>query len=119
MKAIGDWKVAWPPEVENPIDLPWPFVEAWQTALTVLGWFENLSEDDQPPKDIWHDSRRLEAHFAEIRSKWRGKSSDAGTEAPEGSLADAEAGMNVTLRNKLVEYVKVAVDPGDDDFTTI
>jgi len=83
--------------------------------MTILSWYENYG-DDSPPREIWHDHKKIEAHMANIRKKWGGSSHE---EAPEGTLADHEAGKNVTLRNRLVDQYLAAIGSQSDDFDEI
>jgi hypothetical protein len=88
-------------------------VEAWSFGLTVLGWQENLQEEEMPPRWMWHDSKALNEHFRELRRKWK---SDGDTEAPEGSLADAANGQDVTLRNAYAKQMVAGASRSSDPF---
>jgi hypothetical protein len=96
-------------------DLPWNFVEAWQTACTIINWQDNLSEDDMPERKIWHDSEKLKSHFENVKKRWKG---DESYQFPEGSREDADLGMNVTLRNQFMKSVEASL-AADDDFMRI
>ena len=99
--------------------MPWTFVHAWDLALTVISWYENLPSDEHPPREIWHDNDAVEAHFAKIRSKRERESSSGYDEAEEGTLEDARMGRDVTLTNSLVDQIMSATVPADDDFSVI
>jgi len=43
---------------------------AIDSALAVIGYYE-LSEEDRPPKNIWHFSERLEEWFEAVRERWK------------------------------------------------
>ena len=43
---------------------------AVESALAVIGYYE-LSEEDRPPRNIWHHSERLEEWFAAVKERWR------------------------------------------------
>jgi hypothetical protein len=109
--------VAWPEGVTHVYDLPWNFVAAWQQAITILNWQENLPEEDMPPKSIWRDGDLLEAHFKKIKAKWRGK--DEGEfDSPRGSFDDAIDGkFSVNIRNRLGDYVRESLNDPWDDFS--
>lgn len=109
VRDLGDWRVAWPEGIAVATDLPWTFVDAWTFAQRVLGWYEHLPEDEQPPRAIWQDTRRLKAWFEEVKQKRKSKNDD-GAEAPEGTLQEARDGYNVTLRNQLARNVVEAHD---------
>lgn len=51
------------PEGCQLIDAPHPFVNAINMALTFLSWQENVLKKEQPPKRIWLDGEKLDAHF--------------------------------------------------------
>ena len=81
--------------------------------MTILGWYENLQEEEIPPKRLWLNGKGLERHFKQLKEKWKGKHSE---EAPEGTLDDAKMGHDVTLRNKLLDdWLKAASDDNDYD----
>ena len=44
-------------------------VLAVNSALTVLSWFENLPEDEQPPRHIWWSDELLEEWFKDVRER--------------------------------------------------
>lgn len=44
-------------------------VEAITEALRVLSWFENLPEDEQPPRKLWHSDELLAEWFEEVELK--------------------------------------------------
>ncbi len=56
-------------------------------ALTVLSWFENLPEDEQPPRQFWWSDELLNKWFTNVREK-----RDAGSarNKPHSSYDDAE-----------------------------
>lgn len=109
--------MAWPEGVTQAWDLPWNFSFMWQQALLIIGWQENLSDEDMPPKSIWSDGPALEAHFAKVKAKWNGK--DTGDlSAPKGSFDDAADGKySVQIRNRIGDYVRESLNDGYDDFS--
>jgi hypothetical protein len=38
-------------------------------AMTILGWFEHLGEDDMPPVWMWHLTDELERHFTIVKER--------------------------------------------------
>lgn len=46
----------------------------------ILGWGE-LQEEDVPPEEIWLDDEALNAHFDDVRERWKSKGSGGQTEA--------------------------------------
>ena len=53
-------------------------------ALTVLSWFENLPEEEQPPRHIWWSDELVADWFRNVRTK-RGKASSGKTSFYEQS----------------------------------
>jgi hypothetical protein len=68
---------------------------AVNTAVTVLSWFENLPEDEQPPRHIWYDGERLDQWFEDVREK-RNAGSE-GRRTPYEEADDAPMERNVLL----------------------
>lgn len=66
-----------PDGVDDVRDLPHPFFEAIRVALMVIG-FDELDEDERPPKRIWLDGERMSAWFKEVRRRRREKYSGKG-----------------------------------------
>jgi hypothetical protein len=58
-----------PEGVEHLVDAPYSLHQSILFALRVIRWEEELSPDERPPKRIWLDNPRLEAHFAEVQRK--------------------------------------------------
>lgn len=108
--------MAWPEGVTHVYDLPWNFVSAWQQAMTILNWQDNLPEEDMPPRVIWHDADALEAHFKKVRAKWRGKD-DGELDAPVGTFDDAIGGHRVQIKNRLADFVRESMNDPWDDFS--
>jgi hypothetical protein len=49
-------------------------VYAVNEALTVLSWFENLPEDEQPPRHIWWSDELVSDWFRNVREDREKKS---------------------------------------------
>lgn len=69
------------------VDAPYDLLTALNEGLTVFSWFENLPEDEQPPRAIWWSSELLDDWFEEVkkaREKGRsvGSSYDRADDAP-------------------------------------
>lgn len=77
--------------------------------MRVLSWYENLPEEEVPPRAIWFDSRRMKAWFEEIKRKRKSKYED-GEEAPEGTMEEARQGRHVTLRNRIAMQMQSAAE---------
>lgn len=50
-------------------DAPHDFVYAVSEALTVLSWFENLPDDEHPPRHIWWSEEMLSEWFRNVKRK--------------------------------------------------
>jgi len=57
-----------PPEFRDLNDLPYALADMLHQALTYLG-FEEFDADEQPPRRIWEDPRKMREWFKEIRRK--------------------------------------------------
>lgn len=79
-------------------------MQAWQHAQTINSWHENLPSDEVPPREIWQLNKKIDQWFENIRKKREEKLSG---DAPEGTLAEAQAGKDVTLRN---DFAKMAME---------
>jgi hypothetical protein len=49
-------------------DMPHAFFEALRNALLVIS-FDELTEDERPPRRIWNDGEGLKAWFDDVRSR--------------------------------------------------
>lgn len=107
--------MAWPEGVTHAYDLPWNFVTMWQQAMMIIGWQENLSDDDMPPRVIWGDSKKLEAHFALLKKKWSGKSDEV--DKPYGSFDDAIKGRDVQVKNRFGDFAKESLSMAYEDYS--
>jgi hypothetical protein len=57
-----------PPHIHELADLPHTIFDAIRTAAIYLS-FEELPDDEQPPRRIWRDPDKLSAHFDEVRRR--------------------------------------------------
>lgn len=72
-------------------DAPHDLVENVGRGLTFLSWLEELPKDERPPRRIWLDPERLDAHFTGVERARRekyGLDPDGGGEWVENPLAD-------------------------------
>ncbi len=49
--------------------MPHDLVYAISEALTVLSWFENLPDDEQPPRHIWWSDELVSEWFRNVKQK--------------------------------------------------
>jgi len=61
-----------PEGIDDLRDCPHPLFEAIRVALMVLG-FDELEDNERPPKRIWLDGQRLQEWFKDVRRKRREK----------------------------------------------
>ena len=66
-------------------------VTAIQHAHTILGWFENLSEEEIPPGWMWPFPDELEEWFDEVKELRRQKNDRGGNGDPEAPNMDGNA----------------------------
>lgn len=84
----------WPEGVDHLAEVPWTWFHAVRLAQVFLS-FEELPDDERPPKRIWDDSEALTAHFRWVKQererKYKsgggGSSSDDDAEDKQNSLA--------------------------------
>lgn len=62
-RDFGTVAELYPPGITDIRDLPAVWFDAIRRALTFISFQENLEPDEQPPRSIWLDPERLEAHF--------------------------------------------------------
>lgn len=55
-----------PPGIDHLADLPHTFFDAIRQAFSILSW-EELPDEERPPKRIWLDSEKLSLHFARVK----------------------------------------------------
>lgn len=55
-----------PKGVVKLLECPWTIILAIDHAKKVLSWYENLTEDKRPPREIWKDDRKLKRWFDDV-----------------------------------------------------
>jgi hypothetical protein len=50
--------------------------------MTILSWME-MTEEDQPPEEIWLNSEAISEHFDHVRQRYRDKSGGGMESVPE------------------------------------
>lgn len=65
-RDFGTVSELFPPSTENVRDLPWRWFEAIRLAMYFLS-FDELSEEERPPKKIWLDSEKLHDWFEMVK----------------------------------------------------
>jgi hypothetical protein len=58
-----------PDGVSKVADLPSDFFIAFEQATRILSWQENLSEDEMPPRWMWHLDWELDEWFLDVKKK--------------------------------------------------
>lgn len=89
---FGGIQVLLPPGVNDLLDAPWPLLHAVRFAQQVLSW-DNLDEQDRPPRRIWQDQPALRAHMASIK---RNRDERADGREIEDPVHNAAADMLLT-----------------------
>lgn len=79
---MGNLSALLPEGFTHLADAPYPLTNAIESGLTVLGWEDNLDEDEQPPKRIMDDPKKLKQHFAWVKRKREAEMD------PKGSIRD-------------------------------
>lgn len=79
-RDCGDVSSLFPPGVHHIWDLPHPLFHAIRLAL---GWlkFEELPEEERPPKSIWLDEERMNAWWAEVKRAREEKMKNPGSQS--------------------------------------
>jgi hypothetical protein len=67
-RDTGSMSDLYPPGVSSLLDLPAPLYDAIRKALIFAG-FDEIPDEDRPPREIWLNSRKLREFFAEVRRK--------------------------------------------------
>jgi hypothetical protein len=74
---------------------------AIEHADRILGWMENMSDDEVPPVHIWHLPDELDYHFEQVKQerkeRYGGSSSD---DSPSRSRGSTEAWDDWVARKK-------------------
>lgn len=85
----GDFSAIFPDGV---VQAPYTLVMAVNTALTVLSWFENLPEEEQPPRHIWYDDEQIADWFRDVRAsrKQNVKRRSSYNDAEDAPMSDNE-----------------------------
>lgn len=76
-------------------DLPHTLFTAIRLGLSFLG-FEELPEDEQPPKRIWLDGEKLADWFANVKKRRDEKYGESGRKAIEDPVENAAAKSLIT-----------------------
>lgn len=67
-RDCGDISSLFPPGVKRLWDLPWTLHQAVRMALLFLS-FEELPDEERPPKHIWLDTEKMKEHAAWVKRK--------------------------------------------------
>jgi hypothetical protein len=84
----GSVESFWP---EGVMDMPYDLHLTLNYALSVIGWYENLPEEEQPPRHIWWSEEKLAKWFKEVK-----EARDAGT-SPAGGRSSYDAADDVPM----------------------
>jgi hypothetical protein len=81
--------------VDNILELPFDLLTAFQHASTILNWFENVPQEEQPPDWMWPFPDEVSQWFDEVKLAREQKYSN---DADGGDLDDWD-----TLKNDAAE----------------
>lgn len=59
----------WPEGVTSVEQVPDQLTNAINHAVRIISWMENYSEEEMPPKWMWHLEHELEPWFNSVKSK--------------------------------------------------
>jgi hypothetical protein len=76
---MGTVRELFPPGFSDLRDLPHTLFEAIRLASVFIAW-EELPEEEQPPKRIWLNARELKAWFQNVK---RNRANGASNSSPE------------------------------------
>ena len=83
-----------PPRALNAETIPFDFINAFEQALRIISWQENLSSDEMPEPWKWHLDWEIQAHFEKVeqtrKEKW-GTPDTPASDAQAESLWDENA----------------------------
>lgn len=88
---MGEVSALFPPGITQVTDLPYKLFDAIRYALVFLSW-EELPDDERPPKRIWHDGDALNEHFRWVRKQREDKyRTDGGSKEIEDPVRNEAA----------------------------
>ena len=79
---MGTADLLFPPGCSDIRELPAQLFDAIRTSLMFLG-FEEMPEEDSPPKRIWLDNDALTAHFAQLKAKRKAEMDPKASTVPD------------------------------------
>lgn len=89
-RDLGSSRDLFPEGIEKLTDLPHTLFTAIQTALTFLS-FDELEEDERPPKRIWLDGEAMKDWFREVKRKRKEKYGGDGHQPIDDPVQNAAA----------------------------
>lgn len=93
-RDLGTVRELYPEGIKEVTDLPHTLFTAIRLALNFLG-FEELPNDEVPPKRIWLDTEKLQEHFKKVE-KIREKKYGEGKDIEDPVENAAAAGLIAT-----------------------
>jgi hypothetical protein len=85
-KSLGDVSALLPPGIDSVWDLPHNIHDAISQGLVFIG-FDELSEEERPPRNIWLDPELLTEHFANLKRERKEKAEGRAIEDPVQNAA--------------------------------
>ena len=84
---MGTADLLFPPGCTDIRELPAQLFDAIHSSMMFLG-FEEMPEEDAPPKRIWLDNDALTTHFANLKAKRKAQSDPNAPQAAEGPMQE-------------------------------
>ena len=100
-RDFGDVSRLWPEGVDHLAEAPWTWFHAVRLAQIYLS-FEELPDDERPPKRIWDDSEALNEHFRWVKAERDRKYKTGGGSSGGGGDDEAAEDKRNSLTKDLV-----------------
>lgn len=68
-RDFGTVRELLPDGIRHLWDAPWKLHDAIYHALVIIGWQENLPDDEMPPENIWLDNSALRDWFKSVKAQ--------------------------------------------------
>lgn len=79
-KMSGSLHLLWPEGVTSVEQVPDALTNAINHAVRIISWMENYTDEETPPKWMWHLEHELEPWFAEVKRVKNQQNSSSGYE---------------------------------------
>lgn len=87
----------WPEGVDHLVEVPWTWAHAVRLAQFFIS-FDELPDDERPPRRIWDDNEKLHTHFAWVKAERDRKYGGKGTsDGPAGEVEQNQATRSLVV----------------------